>query len=107
MENLTKKQTSYLKSLAHHLDPVLTLGGKGITDTVLKSMEENLHAHELIKVKISSDDKSEFQQLASTLATESGSFLVASIGRIGIYYRARKNSDSSLGKKTTIKLPKD
>ncbi|MBT7997201.1 MAG: YhbY family RNA-binding protein, partial [Betaproteobacteria bacterium] len=56
MTNKTKRE---LKAKAHHLNPVVTIGDKGLSKPVLKELEIALDAHELIKIKIHSDDREE------------------------------------------------
>ena len=48
--NAQKRQQ--LKANAHHLQPVVTIGAKGLTDNVILEIDGALTAHELIKVKI-------------------------------------------------------
>ena len=45
-----------LQAKAHHLDPVVLLGGNGLTEAVIKEVDRALTAHGLIKVKVPSDD---------------------------------------------------
>ena len=52
MTILSTKQKQFLKGLAHHLSPVVMLGGNGLTEGVLAEIDNALNHHELIKVKI-------------------------------------------------------
>ena len=54
---LTTKQKQYLKGLAHHLNPVVMLGGNGLTEGVLVEIDNALNHHELIKVKVAGADR--------------------------------------------------
>ena len=56
---LTNKQKQYLKGLAHSLKPVVQLGGNGLTEGVLAEIDNALSHHELIKVKVPTDDRDE------------------------------------------------
>ena len=49
---LTGKQRSYLKSLATELDTTVYIGKSGLTDTVIKEMDDYLAVNEMVKVKI-------------------------------------------------------
>ncbi len=51
MTILSTKQKQFLKGLAHHLSPVVMLGGNGLTEGVLAEIDNALNHHELIKVK--------------------------------------------------------
>ena len=46
-----------LRSQAHHLDPVVLLGANGLTDAVMQEIDRELTAHELIKVRVPTDDR--------------------------------------------------
>ena len=52
---MNSKAIAYLRSLAHTLNPVVRIGNKGLSASVIKEIELNLNAHELIKIKIQSD----------------------------------------------------
>ena len=52
MSSLTSKQRAFLRSLAHHLKPVVHVGGEGVTEPLLKSVEEAFNTRELLKVKV-------------------------------------------------------
>ena len=47
---ITSKQRSYLRSLAHNLDPIVYIGKSGVTENVIKEMHECLENRDLIKV---------------------------------------------------------
>ena len=79
-----------LKQRSHHLEPVILLGSKGLTDAVHKEIEIALHAHELIKIKLASRDKSEKQKLAEAICEKHGATLVTQIGHVITIYRKRK-----------------
>ena len=55
--NLSTKQKQHLKGLAHPLKPVVLLGSNGLTEGVLAEIEQALEHHELIKVKIATEDR--------------------------------------------------
>lgn len=55
--NLSTKQKQHLKGLAHPLKPVVLLGSNGLTEGVLAEIEQALEHHELIKVKIATEDQ--------------------------------------------------
>ena len=69
---LTNPQIRHLRSLAHHLKPVVMIGGKGITDNLLAELKRTLEDHELIKVSIAGADKEERRALTEELCQASG-----------------------------------
>ena len=49
---LTGKQKSYLKGLAHTMQPIIQVGKNGVNDALIKTVYDALEARELIKVSI-------------------------------------------------------
>ncbi|HOP28290.1 MAG TPA: ribosome assembly RNA-binding protein YhbY [Spirochaetota bacterium] len=86
MTELNGRQRRKLKSLAHHLNPVVQIGQKGLTEALIKAVDKALSDHELIKVKFV-DFKEEKHDLADDVVKETGSALVGMIGNIAILYR--------------------
>jgi RNA-binding protein len=80
------QQLRKLKSLAQHLEPVLRVGKAGLSDAFLRSVEEALASHELIKVRFE-DFKEEKKQLAPALAEKTHSCLVTRVGHVVVLYR--------------------
>ena len=68
---LSPAQRKEHRAAAHHLDPVVAIGGEGLTAAVRKETDAALKAHGLIKVRMFSDDREAreavFQDLADTL----------------------------------------
>ncbi|HUP49266.1 MAG TPA: ribosome assembly RNA-binding protein YhbY [Thermoanaerobaculia bacterium] len=96
---LTAKQRQFLKGLAHPLSPVVRVGKGGVSTSVIEETKKSLDAHELIKVRIESDDSASREVLVTTLADATGSEVAGRVGKIAILYRARDE-------KPTIELPK-
>jgi len=87
---LTGKQKNYLRGVAHSLNPVVMIGAKGLSDTVMNEIELALEKHELIKIKLPSNAKSEKVALLAQITNQSNSEPVQLIGRVGVVYRAAK-----------------
>ncbi len=86
MNLLTGSQREFLRSKAHHLKPLVFIGRQGVTESVLAAVEENLLAHELIKVKYN-DLKDQKRPLSEEIAGKTGSELVGMVGNIVTFYR--------------------
>ena len=54
---ITPSQKRYLRSKAHNLKPVVTVGQHGLSDNVMAEIEIALAYHELVKIKISGADR--------------------------------------------------
>ena len=76
-----------LRSQAHHLDPVVLLGANGLTDAVLHEIDRALNDHELIKVRVPSDDREELESIYAEVAEKLGAARVQMIGKLLIFWR--------------------
>lgn len=86
MKELNSGQRRKLKSLAHHLDPVVMVGQKGFTESLARAVDRALSDHELIKIKFV-DFKDEKRELTGKIAASVNAGLVGIIGNIAILYR--------------------
>ena len=90
---LTSKQRKILEKAAHDLQPVVIVGGAGMTEGVIQMADKALADHELIKVKFN-EYKEEKQELTSELCEKTGATQVRIIGNIAILFReAEKEED--------------
>jgi RNA-binding protein len=85
--NLSNKQKQFLKGLAHSLKPVVQLGGNGLTEGVLAEIELALSHHELIKVKVPSDDREEKSLIMEAILRETKAHKLQAIGHVLIMFR--------------------
>ena len=83
---LSNVQTRYLRGLAHQLKPVVYLGQKGVTPSVLAELDAALAVHELVKVKLAGEREAK-AGLIETLARESRAEVVQKIGHVVTLYR--------------------
>ena len=92
MNNLSSSQRSYLRSQAHHLEPVVLIGKHGITDGTIESINRVLEARELIKIKFR-EFKDEKLSLSEKIAELTNSQVVGVIGHTVIIFRQNPDSD--------------
>jgi hypothetical protein len=93
---LNSKQRKDLEKYAHNLQPVVIVGGAGVSDGVIKMVDNSLTSHELIKIKFN-EYKDEKKQLTDNICNKCGATLVRIIGNIAIIYRqAEKIEDRKL-----------
>jgi RNA-binding protein len=85
--SLTPKQKQLLKAKAHRLKPVVSLGNNGLTENVVKEIDRALTDHELIKIRIHSEDREERRSLFDQVVETCKAELVQVIGSIGVFYR--------------------
>jgi RNA-binding protein len=84
---LTPAQRKEHRSGAHHLDPVVMIGGEGLTPSVTKEVDLALKAHGLIKVRVFSDDRAAREAMLAQLADELGAAPIQHIGKLLVLWR--------------------
>lgn len=101
MKELEGFQKKYLRGLAHGLKPVVLIGQKELSAEVLRSADQALERHELIKVKYHDfKEKEEKAALIERLGRETGSQVVGVIGHTAVFYRQQSDPE-----KRKISLP--
>ena len=98
---LTGKQRSYLKGIANGIDAVVFIGREGLTQNIIKEMDNYLEAHELVKVKIQEGCELDPKETANSLMEPLEAEFVQAIGRKFTLYRRAKDKE-----KRQIVLPK-
>jgi RNA-binding protein len=87
-DDLTGKQRSYLRGLAHHIQPVVQMGREGLSDGVVDAVAKALRDHELIKVRVMESSPDDRRAATPQLAARCGAHEVGQVGRVVILYRA-------------------
>lgn len=84
---LTGKQKSFLRSKAHHLQPLIQIGKNGLTESVIVLIEEALESKELIKVSILQNCGEDKKEIAEKLSQREGLNIVQTIGNTLVLYK--------------------
>jgi len=88
MTELTSKQRAHLRSLAHHLKPIVHVGSDGVTDALLQTVEEAFNTRELLKVKVLEGAPQGPRETADRIvAALEGVHVPQTIGRTVVLYR--------------------
>ncbi len=85
--SLSNSQLRHLRGLGHVLKPVVAIAGKGLSDTVMAELEIALDHHELIKVRISADDRETRDALIESLLMRSRAEKVQRVGHVLTLFR--------------------
>jgi len=76
------------------------MGQKGLTEEVLSELEIALEHHELVKIKLGTDDKEQRKRLMDEICEKSLSEKIQSIGKtVSIFRQNTKNPVIELPKK--------
>ena len=84
---LTPAERKEKRADAHHLDPVVLIGGDGLTTAVVKETDAALNAHGLIKVRVFSDERETRDTIFTTLAEQLNAAPIQHIGKLLVLWR--------------------
>ncbi len=76
-----------LRAAGHHLSPVVQVGKEGVTAALLEQLDEQLGAHELVKVKIGTESPEDRYEAADRLGAVVGAQVAQILGRTVLVYR--------------------
>ena len=77
-----------LRAAGHHLSPVVQVGKDGVTEAVLRQIDQALLDHELVKVKVGTETPDDrFGSAEALLAGSEGAQLAQILGRTVLLYR--------------------
>ncbi len=90
---LSPAQRKEHRALAHHLDPVVMIGGDGLTAAVLREIDAALNAHGLIKVRVHGDDRLARDTLFQQVADQLGAAPIQHIGKLLVFWRPQPEKE--------------
>jgi len=94
MSKLKGFQKKYLRGLAHKMKPVVLIGQKGLTGELIKSADQALERHELIKIKFHEfKEKEQKAEISEELRKKTMAEIAGTIGHIAILYRGQKDPE--------------
>lgn len=103
MQTLTPAQRRALRAKAHALDPVVIIGEAGLSEAVAREIERALKSHELIKVKVLSDDRELRENMLRQICLNLNAAPVQHIGKILVVYRENPDKAAATGSKPSGK----
>jgi RNA-binding protein len=93
---LSEKQKRHLRSLAHNLKPIVTVGQAGLSAAVLDELEGAISHHELVKVKVNAGDRGMRDDMIRAMLNRCAAQLVQRVGHIAVLYRHNPEKRSPL-----------
>ena len=103
MKSLSPAERKLLKARAHALKPVVTVGNERLSAPVLKEIETSLRAHDLIKIRVTGDDRDARLALLGEVCNRTGASPVQHIGKILVVYRESQEAPAPLAKKRAVR----
>lgn len=87
MLTLTADERRALRARAHALSPVVAISQNGLTEAVLKEIDNSLNSHELIKIRVYGDDRALRDQYLGEICTQLDAAPVQQIGKLLVVFR--------------------
>jgi RNA-binding protein len=84
---LTPAQRRFLRARAHALNPVVMIGQHGLTEEVLREIDQALAHHELIKIRVLDDDRAHRESILHSVCDRISAAPVQHIGKLLVIYR--------------------
>ena len=94
--SLSTAEKKRLRQIGHHLNPVVLLGGNGLTESVIAEIDARLEDHELIKVRVSGEDREARLAAIAEIAKATQAEVAQIIGKLVLLYRAARKPDPKL-----------
>ncbi len=88
MLSLTVSERLALKGRAHALSPTVMIGNAGLTDAVLKEIARALKTHELIKIRVLSDDRALRETMLESICSTLDAAPIQHVGKILVVYKS-------------------
>jgi len=87
MLEISSAQRRDLRAQAHHLSPVVSIAGKGLSPAVLKEIDLALNVHELIKIRVYGDDREARAAYLTEICNQLSCAQVQNIGKLLVVFR--------------------
>ncbi|HEY9279870.1 MAG TPA: YhbY family RNA-binding protein, partial [Eoetvoesiella sp.] len=85
--DITSQERSALRAAAHPLRPVVLIGDRGLSESVLKEIDLNLTAHNLIKVRVGGEERAAREAILETICESLSCAPIHHLGKTLIIYR--------------------
>jgi putative YhbY family RNA-binding protein len=85
----TPAERKALKARAHKLEPVVTIGSKGLTQEVIAEIDRALEAHQLIKVRAPALEREAREVALGAICQQTRAEAVQHIGKVFVIFRKK------------------
>ncbi|MBU3846696.1 MAG: ribosome assembly RNA-binding protein YhbY [Candidatus Acinetobacter avistercoris] len=96
MAVLSIQERKRLRQIGHALNPVVMLGGQGLSENVIEEINRALNDHELIKVKVAGEDREARQAIIAEIAEKTEAQIAQTIGKIVLLYKKAAKQNPKL-----------
>lgn len=95
---MEKTQIKHLKSLAHKLKPIVTVGQHGMKESINEEIDIALNFHQLVKLKINLGDREARDHLINEITHKHKAELIQRIGNVAVLYKRNPKKENLLQK---------
>ena len=85
-----------LKAIAHHLNPIVTIGNLGLSTSVIAELNRAISDHELIKVRLNIVDRKLRVEFVKEVSRLLNAKIVQQVGKVVVLYRPNEETRPAL-----------
>ena len=85
-----------LKAIAHHLNPIVTIGNLGLSTSVIAELNRAISDHELIKVRLNIVDRKLRVEFVNEVSKLLDAKIVQQVGKVVVLYRPNEETRPAL-----------
>ena len=85
-----------LKAIAHHLNPIVTIGNLGLSASVIAELNRAISDHELIKVRLNIADRKLRVEFVNEVSQLLDAKIVQQVGKVVVLYRPNEETRPAL-----------
>jgi len=93
---LSAADKKHYRTIAHNLNPVIIIGDKGLSETLMDELFRALRDHELIKIKIAVGDRDDRAKIIEHLLETTKAELVQQIGKVVVLVKKNPKAKPKL-----------
>lgn len=93
---LPQAKIKQLRTIGHQLKPIVIISENGLSEGVIAELDRALNDHELIKVKLSFEDREAKNAAIEQTLEITKAELVQAVGKVILLYRLAKKTNKKL-----------
>jgi len=92
----SKAELKRFRAIGHKLKPNVIVAGKGLSESVVSEIKRSLADHELIKIRVNTDDRKDRDETIASIVEQTTSTVIQTIGSVALLYKAAKKPNPKL-----------
>ncbi len=87
-KTISNDQKKQFRTLAHNLNPIVTVAGNGLSEGVVDEIKRAIDDHELIKIKLAITDREIRGEVIDEICTLTRAIVIQKIGKVVVVFKA-------------------